>query len=99
MLLPEREDFAYLWRWLQRICAAGPAAGPVDQLVRSAARATPAHRSLGRTMVCFQVLDERGLIQVEQREHRVRVTIHKPAEKVDLEQSELTKKLRTYLKG
>ena len=68
-------------------------------LVRSAARATPAHRSLGRTMVCFQVLDERGLIQVEQREHRVRVTIHKPAEKVDLEQSELMKKLRTYLKG
>ena len=99
MLLPEREDFAYLWRWLQRTCAAGPAAGPVDQLVRSAARATPAHRSLGRTMVCFQVLDERGLIQVEQREHRVRVTIHKPAEKVDLEQSELMKKLRTYLKG
>ena len=97
LLLPERDDFAYLWRFLQRSCAAGPAAGPVERLARCAVRSTPAHRSYGRTMVCFQVLDERGLIQVEHGQQRVRVTLTTPAEKVDLEQSELMKKLRSFL--
>lgn len=97
LLLPERDDFAYLWRFLQRSCAAGPAAGPVERLARCAVRSTPAHRSYGRTMVCFQVLDERGLIQVEHGQQRVRVTLTAPAEKVDLEQSELMKKLRSFL--
>ena len=97
LLLPERDDFAYLWRFLQRSCAAGPAAGPVERLARCAVRSTSAHRSYGRTMVCFQVLGERGLIQVEHRQQRVRVTLTTPAEKVDLEQSELMKKLRSFL--
>ena len=76
---------------------AGPAAGPVERLARCAVRSTSAHRSYGRTMVCFQVLGERGLIQVEHRQQRVRVTLTTPAEKVDLEQSELMKKLRSFL--
>lgn len=96
-LLPERDDFAYLWRFLQRSCAGGPAAGPVERLARCAVRATPAHRSYGRTMVCFQVLGERGLIQVEHRQKRVCITLTTPSEKVDLEQSELMKKLRSFL--
>jgi len=96
-LLPERDDFAHLWRWLQRACAAGPADGPVERLARSAARTAPARRSFARTMVCFQVLDERGLIQVERREQQVRVTLRTPAEKVDLEQSDLMKRLRAFL--
>ncbi len=97
LLLPERDDFAHLWRFLQRTCAAGPAAGPVERLAKSAVRSTPAHRSYGRTMVCFRVLDERGLIQVERTEQRVTISLHTPAEKVDLEQSEWMKKLRAYL--
>ena len=69
----------------------------MERLARCAVRSTPAHRSYGRTMVCFQVLDERGLIQVEHGQQRVRVTLTTPAEKVDLEQSELMKKLRSFL--
>ena len=64
MLLPEREDFVCLWRWLERTCAAGRAAGPVRPAgpLRRPSHARAATRSLGRTMVCLQVLDERGLI-------------------------------------
>ena len=96
-LLPAREDFTYLWRFLQRVCAAGPAAGPMDRLARSAVRSASAHHSFGRAMVCLQVMDERGLIRVEQTPHSVSVTLHTPAEKVDLEQSEWMKRLRSYL--
>lgn len=45
----------------------------------------------------FRCWDERGLIQVEHGQQRVRVTLTTPAEKVDLEQSELMKKLRSFL--
>ena len=69
----------------------------MERLARCAVRATPSHRSYGRTMVCFRVLDERGLIQVERKHQRVCVTLTAPAEKVDLEQSELMKKLRSFL--
>lgn len=61
LLLPERDDFAYLWRFLQRSCAAGPAArsgGAAGPDVPSAP--PPAHRSYGRTMVCFQVAGMSG---------------------------------------
>ena len=98
-LLPAREDFAYLWRFLQRSCAAGPIAGPLDRLARSAVRSASPHRSFGRTLMCLQVLDERGLIRVEQCRQSVSVSLHTPAEKVDLEASEWMKKLRTFLDG
>lgn len=97
MILPERDDFAYLWRYLQRSCAGGAVPGPVERLARSAVRAAPAHRSYGRTMVCFQVMDERGLIRVERSQRQVAVTIHNPGKKVDLEQSEWMIRLRTFL--
>ncbi len=96
-ILPSREDFTYLWRFLQRTCAAGPAAGPMDRLARSAIRSASGHRSFGRTMVCLQVMDERGLIRVEHTHNHVSVTIHTPAEKVDLEQSRWMKLLRDYM--
>ena len=97
MLLPEREDFAHLWRFLQRSCASGPIVGTVERLAKTAVRSAPAHRSYGRTLVCFRVMDERGLIRVERTEQHVSVTIRTPAEKVDLEQSEWMKRLRAFL--
>jgi len=98
LLLPERDDFAHLWRWLQRACAAGPAAGPPERLARCAVRCAPQRRSYARTMVCFRVLDERGLIRVE-GEGQLRVSLCKPERKVDLEQSELMKRLRAFLEA
>jgi single-stranded-DNA-specific exonuclease len=99
LLLPERADFAHLWRFLKQTCSAGPAQGPVERLARSAAKAAPTRRSYGRTMVCFRVLDERGLIQVERHEQQVSVSLCAPEQKVDLEQSEWMKKLRGYLES
>ncbi len=95
MLLPEREDFAHLWRYLRRVCADRPADGPLDLLVRAAA---PGRRSYARTLVCLTVLDERGLIRVERAERRVRIAIRAPEHKVDLEQSELMRRLRGFLR-
>jgi single-stranded-DNA-specific exonuclease len=99
LLLPERADFAYLWRFLQRTCSDGPAQGPVERLARSAARSAPTRRSYARTMVCFRVLDERGLIRVERNEQQVSISMCEAKQKVDLEQSEWMKKLRAYLES
>lgn len=92
MLLPERDDFAHLWRWLKRACAAGPAEGPAERLARCACQ----RHSYARTLVCLRVMDERGLIRVEGTE-QVQVFLCRPEKKVDLEQSELMKRLRAFL--
>ena len=96
LLLPRREDFAHLWRFLERSCPPGVPSAPLERLVRGATRSA-SHHSYGRTMVCIQVMDERGLIRVERSRSCAHVSLTRPAEKVDLEQSELLARLRAFL--
>ena len=93
LLLPRREDFAHLWRLLERSCPPGTPSAPLERLVRTATR-TASHHSYGRTMVCIQVMDERGLIRVQHNQPCSQVSLTRPAEKVDLEQSKLLRRLR-----
>lgn len=94
LMLPQRRDFAQLWRYLQQLCAAGPAQAPVDQLVRQATRSASGHCSYGKTLVCLHVMDERGLIQVAVEQRQATVRLCHPQEKVDLEQAQLIRQLR-----
>lgn len=94
LLLPRREDFAHLWRLLERSCPPGTDAVPLERLVRSTARSAP-HHSYGRAMVCVRVLEERGLLHVERSRLCAQVSLQRPVGKVDLEQSELLARLRS----
>ncbi len=94
LMLPQRRDFAQLWRYLQQLCATGPAQAPVDQLVRQATRSAPGYCSYGKTLVCLHVMDERGLIQVAVDQRQATVRLCHPQEKVDLEQAQLIRQLR-----
>ena len=97
LMLPERSDFAQLWRFLEQYCAAGPTEAPLDQLIRQAVKAQTGHCSYGRALVCFHVMDERGLIQVSLSDKQATVSLCHPDRKVDLEQARLMKQLRAML--
>ena len=92
LLLPSRQDFTRLWRFLERTCAGGGvSAGP--SLLKQAARQPDGRWAYGRTLVCFHVMGERGLLRVEESELR----LCRPERKVDLEQAELMRQLRRFL--
>ena len=94
LLLPSREDFTRLWRFLERTCAGGRvSAGPA--LLREAARRPDGRWAYGRTLVCFHEMGERGLLRVEESE----LHLCRPERKVDLEQAELMRQLRCFLDG
>ena len=94
LLLPSRQDFTRLWRFLERTCAGGGAsAGPA--LIRQAARRPDGRWAYGRTLVCLHVMEERGLLRMEESE----LYLCRPERKVDLEQAELMRQLRGFLNG
>ena len=94
LMLPQRRDFAHLWRYLEQLCAAGPAQAPMDQLLRQVTRSFSGHRSYGKALVCLHVMDERGLIQVAVQDQQATVRLCRPREKVDLEQAGMMRQLR-----
>lgn len=94
LLLPSRQDFTRLWRFLERACA-GPGADPGPGLLKQAARQPDGRWAYGRTLVCLHVMGDRGLLTMEE-EH---LCLCRPERKVDLEQSELMRQLRIYING
>ena len=97
LLMPQRQDFARLWRYLEHACASGPMAAPLEQLLRQATRGQPGRGSYGKALVCFHVMDERGLIRAEFSGRQVTVHLCRPDHKVDLEQAQMMKLLRSIL--
>ena len=63
-LLPEREDFSALWRYLAAQAKAGLLIEDLSCLNRKLARAGSPIRA-GRVRICLDVLAERGLITLE----------------------------------
>ena len=53
------------------------------------------HREVpARTRLCLEVLEERGLIDLNRRTDRLQITIHRMEQKVDLEASVILCRLR-----
>jgi single-stranded-DNA-specific exonuclease len=97
LMLPQRRDFAQIWRFLERGCAAGPMIGPMEQLLRQMTRGQNSCCSYGKAMVCLRVMDDRGLIRVQWSGQETAVELCRPDNKVDLEQARLMQLLRACL--
>ena len=97
LLLPDRRDFAQLWRVLEHSCTDGSAVSRLDQLVRHAVKGRGGNCSYGKTLVCLHVMDERGLIHLTLTGDKVCVCLRPQADKVDLEQAQMMKQLRAIL--
>ena len=98
LMLPQRRDFAQLWRFLEGYCAAGPAVSSTEHLLRQITRGQSSVCSYGRALVCLQVLDDTGLIRVTLDGGNATVELCRGHEKVDLEQAGLMRRLRGILK-
>ena len=95
-LTPSREEFAAVWRYVK---GRGALEDTAARLSRSIARAYGLRETFMRTMVCLEVLDERGLIRVERMTDHLQISAVPVEGKVDLEQSALLRKLRKLMEA
>ncbi|MEG2097314.1 MAG: single-stranded-DNA-specific exonuclease RecJ [Pseudoflavonifractor sp.] len=93
-LTPSRAEFAGVWRYLKTHFAAPGTEEQPARLVRNIARATGLHETFLRTMVCLDVFDERGLMDLECSPDRLKIALNPVEGKVDLEQSAIMIRLR-----
>ena len=97
-LLPSRGDFVGLYRWLERQSTGCTVVEDTPaRIARAVSRATRRQEVPARTMLCLEVLEERGLISLNRRTDRVQITLCHVEHKVDLEASEIIKRLRAIL--
>ena len=97
-LLPSRSDFVGLYRWLERQSTASSVVEDTPaRIARAVSRATRQREVPARTLLCLEVLEERGLIRLNRRTDRIQITLCQVEHKVDLEASEIIKRLRRVL--
>ncbi len=100
LLLPCREEFVGLWRWLERQSAAGSVVEDTPlRIARAVARTVRQREAPARTLLCLEVLEERGLIVLRRRSGRLQISLRPAQQKVDLEASEILRRLRSLLDG
>ena len=96
-ITPSREEFEAVWRYLSRNSKTAPLEDTAGRLAKNIAKTFRLRETYARTMVCIHVFDERGLIRVErQTAGRLRIDLREVEGKVDLEQSELLRRLRRW---
>ena len=95
-LLPQRREFVNLWRWLERQSASGTLVEDTPlRIARSVCRCMGGGREIPvRTMLCLDVMEERGLVSLNRRMDRIQITLHHLEHKVDLDASHILIKLR-----
>ena len=97
-LLPDRSDFVGLYRWLKRQSTAGTVVEDTPaRIARAVSRATRQREVPVRTMLCLEVFEERGLIDMNRLTDRVQITLRRVEHKVDLEASDIIRRLRAIL--
>ncbi|MEG0755641.1 MAG: single-stranded-DNA-specific exonuclease RecJ [Oscillospiraceae bacterium] len=93
-LLPTREEFGDLWRYVKSRCAQGPWEESATHLPKNLMEATGRRQTYSRAMVCIEVLAERGLIAAKKEGDRLQLSLTEFAGKADLEASGVMIKLR-----
>ena len=93
-LLPTRQEFANLWRYLSSRRESGCIEETARRLARNVARACGGREEFMRTQVCLAVFHDRGLVRVEQVTDHLRIRVLERTEKVDLEGAGLMRRLR-----
>ena len=99
-LLPSRGDFVGLWRWLERQSTSCTVVEDTPaHIARAVSRTTRQREIPARTMLCLEVMEERGLIDLNRRTDRIQITLRRVEHKVDLEASHIMRRLRAVLDG
>lgn len=97
-LLPNRSEFVSLWRYLEHQSAgSGAMEDSLARITRSVAHSSGQRELPNHTRICLEVMQERGLISLSGQAGRVHITLHRLEHKVDLEASEILRRLRAAL--
>jgi single-stranded-DNA-specific exonuclease len=96
-LVPERENFIAVWRYLARPGGTGMVTEAPTTLARNISNAVGRPQLCSTTMVCLEVFHERGLIDLQVNTRQVQIALHRPSQKVDLEASEIMRQLRRMI--
>lgn len=94
-MLPSREDFATLWRYLKS--HGSPIEDTAPRLARNLAKASGQRETLMRTMICLDVFAERGLLTITRNTDHLQIHLNPVQTKVDLEQSHIMCTLRRIM--
>lgn len=98
-LLPERQEFVDLWRYLRAHCAEGSLTEELGCLSRKIARATGRACEPARLRICLDVLAEQSLIRLELHPKSIHITLCAEGRKVDLTQSHILIHLKQQKAG
>ena len=97
-LLPSRSEFVSLWRYLEHQSGgSGAMEDSLARITRSVAHSSGQRELPNHTRICLEVMQERGLISLSGQAGRVHITLHRLEHKVDLEASEILRRLRSAL--
>ena len=96
-LLPSREEFVVLLRYLKGHAGQAPLDATAPRLARSIARSAGRRETVMRTLVCLEVFDERGLIHMERTTDHLHIALRPVEGKVDLDDSSILRALRRII--
>ncbi len=98
-LIPPRQEFAAVWRYLYANAQGGTLMDEFSVLARKIARSANLPCSFVRTRVCLDVFAERGLIQLEPGSRTIVIKLTPGPNKVDLQSSAVLLRLRNQKEG
>ena len=96
-LLPQRQDFVATWRYLAHYAGKGTLTEQPLALSNRIARTFGLPCGCSRTLICLDVLQERGLIDLAAEPKVLRITLRQVEQKVDLDDSSILRQLRQLL--
>ncbi len=99
LLLPCREDFVAVWRYLTRHSSPGMVEDTAPRLARKIARTFGIRETYTHTMICLDVMHERGLISLSAETDHLQICIRPTEGKVDLEASYIMQQLHHLAEG
>ena len=99
MLLPDRRDFAAIWRYLTAHTDGNVLHEELGSFSRKVSRFAGLPIGPGRVWVCLQVFRERGLLTCRESREDLWIALAAAEEKVDLEQSSLMLQLNQQKAG
>ena len=98
-LIPPRAEFAAVWRYLMANSTAGSLWDEFYVLSRKIARSAGMPVSFARTRVCLDVLEERGLIEMDVSPKTIYIKLTPGPGKVDLSGSDILLRLMNKKEG
>ena len=93
-LLPNRTVFVAILRYLSANAADGGLQEEFSCLYRKMIRASGMPISMARARICLDVFDEQGLIRLQKQQRSLNILLTSDGRKVDLDNSDIIKKLK-----